>query len=150
VVRSLPLLHAFVRETLRLHPPVPQDTKECIEDDVWPSGQRVPKGAMVAYVPYLMGRSERLWGKDAAKFDLDKWFQHDGQPAKEPSPFLFPVFNAGPRLCLGKSVAILESSMLLSMIVQQFRLTCVDDSVTYALTVTLPIRDGLHVRATLR
>ena len=150
VVRSLPLLHAFVRETLRLHPPVPQDTKECIEDDVWPSGQRVPKGAMVAYVPYLMGRSERLWGKDAAKFDLDKWFQPDGQPAKEPSPFLFPVFNAGPRLCLGKSVAILESSMLLSMIVQQFRLTCVDDSVTYALTVTLPIRDGLHVRATLR
>lgn len=150
-VADLPLLHAFILETLRLHPPVPQDTKECIEDDVWPSGQRIPKGTMVAWCPYLMGRSAKLWGPNPERFSLEKWFDADGKPIKEPSPYHFPVFNAGLRLCLGKSVAILESTMLLSTIIQQFKFSREDTSpVTYALTVTLPIKGGLKVKATER
>jgi cytochrome P450 len=84
-------------ETLRLHPPVPMDPKECVQDDVWPTGQRVAKGTMVVYSPYLMGRSHKLWGSDAHLFRTERWFDEDGQPVKEPSPYAFPVFNAGMR-----------------------------------------------------
>jgi cytochrome P450 len=203
-VQELPLLHAFLLETLRLHPPVPQDTKQCVADDVWPAhasfdgGEKVPEykipaGTMIAWSPYLMGRSEKLWGKNADKFDLTKWFQADGvTPIKvniavrlrdsaalalavsprltcycsfplttcvfvfvqEPTQYVFPVFNAGLRLCLGKSVAILESTLLLSLLLQQFRFTRpaseAHKKITYAITVTLPIKDGLNVIATQR
>ena len=147
-VKELPLLHAFIMETLRLHPPVPSDVKECVSQDVWPDGQVVPPGAMVIYSPYLMGRSAKLWGKNAAEFDLSRWFDPDtGLPIKEPSSYKFPVFNAGLRLCLGKNVAILESTMMLSLAVRQFRFhpTEASQQATYAMSVTMPIKNGLKI-----
>jgi cytochrome P450 len=53
-------------------------------------------------------------------------------------------------LCLGKSVALLESAMLLGMLIKQFHFDCVSTNVTYALTITLPIKDGLRVKVTER
>jgi cytochrome P450 len=118
--RRLPLLHATLMEALRLHPPVPMDVKECGIDDVWPGGQHVTAGTMVVFSPYLMGRSEKIWGPSSSIFDPDRWLDSTGQPIKEPSLYTMPVFQAGPRLCLGKSAAMVVNCMLLSRILQQY------------------------------
>jgi len=47
---------ACVRETVRLHPPVPADAKEAFADDVLPDGTMVARGDMVVFEPYQMAR----------------------------------------------------------------------------------------------
>jgi cytochrome P450 len=46
IVSQMPLLRAFILETLRLHPSVPVDLKECVEADVWPA-HSLPDGRQV-------------------------------------------------------------------------------------------------------
>lgn len=47
---------------------------------------------------------EEIWGEDCKTFKLERWLK-DGafQPER---PYKFPVFHAGPRMCLGKDMAI--------------------------------------------
>ena len=40
---------------------MPNDSKEAVEDDVWPDGTFVPAGTIVAFTPHVMGRDPELW-----------------------------------------------------------------------------------------
>ncbi|KAJ0938585.1 putative cytochrome P450 superfamily [Helianthus annuus] len=40
-------------------------------------------------------------GKDCLEFRPDRWFSEPGEFKME-SPYKFPVFQGGPRVCLGK------------------------------------------------
>lgn len=53
-----------------------------------------------------------------------------------------PLIQAGPRTCLGQNFAILEMKCTLARLVSQFEFTLEQpaDSVTYASTLTLPIK----------
>jgi cytochrome P450 len=44
-------------------------------------------------------------------------------PFKNPSPYEFPVFQAGPRICLGMNMAILETKILVIRLLQEFNFT---------------------------
>jgi len=149
---DLPLLRGLLLETLRLHPSVAVDTKECAQDDVWPTGQRVSAGTMVVYSSYIMGRSTKLWGADALQFKPDRWIDERGQAIKEPSAYKFPVFNAGMRLCVGKAAAMTAATMMLCMAIQQFEFYCESSvsDITYDMTISLPIKGGLKMRVKSR
>merc|ERR1740121_1824619 len=41
-------------------------------------------------------------------------------PFKEPSQFDFPVFQAGPRICLGMNMAIFEAKIAAIMLLQEY------------------------------
>ena len=84
-------------------------------DDVLPDGTFVPAGATVSWMPFLMGRSEETWGKDALEFKPERFLDK-----KEPSMFRHPVFNAGPRTCLGKSLALSTMKMTLAYLLPKF------------------------------
>merc|ERR1712151_374515 len=107
---------------LRLYPPVPADPKVAAVDDTLPDGTFVPKGSEIAYLPYSMGRLEELWGPDAEAFRPERWI-----PFIQPSPFKFPVFQAGPRICLGMNMAILEVKITTVLILQHFKVELVAD-----------------------
>jgi len=75
---------------------------------------------MVVYSPYLMGRSSKLWGPTAGVFDPLRWIDPStGEPVKEVSPYKMPVFQAGPRICPGKNVALVAATMMLSLILNK-------------------------------
>eukprot|EP00797_Seminavis_robusta_P024955 Sro428_g140930.1 methylcoclaurine 3'-hydroxylase isozyme 1 (281) ;mRNA; r:55286-56128 len=114
-IGKLEYIHAVVMESLRLHAPVPNDCKFAVNDDVLPDGTFVPKGAMVGYPPYAMGRNSRIWGSDACEFKPSRFLNR-----KEPTPFQFPVFNAGRRLCLGKPMALNTLKLTVAYLVQRF------------------------------
>jgi len=139
-VKDLVYTEAVLLETLRLYPSVPFEFKTCMEDDVM-NGIKIPKGTQVIYNPYTWGRSERLW-TDPLVVKPERWFGEDGKH----SQYKYITFNAGPRLCLGKHVALLEGKLLAAMIVQRFKLKLVaPKSVTYQFSITLPIKGGLPV-----
>ena len=78
-----------------------------MSDDTLPHGHRVYKGWRVTYVAYAMGRMVKIWGEDAAEFRPERFLGPDGSFRPE-SPFKYPAFNAGPRLCLGKEMAYVQ------------------------------------------
>ena len=59
-----------------------------------------------------------------------------------PSPFAFPVFQAGKRICLGERMAIFEAKIAIAILMQNFNFTIdpgVAKRVTYASTLTMSI-----------
>ncbi|XP_002964775.2 cytochrome P450 94A2 [Selaginella moellendorffii] len=147
-LRDMVYLQAALCESMRLYPPVPIDTKVVKNSDVLPDGNSVEKGMKVSYHVYAMGRMESLWGKDCLEFKPERWIQ-DGQFVAV-SPFKFPVFQAGPRVCLGKEMAMLQMKYVVAALVPKFELVVGKEEPCYGINMTLIMKDGLPVVPKLR
>jgi cytochrome P450 len=144
--KDITYVHAVLYETLRIFPSVAKDPKTAVADDVLPSGHKIPAGTQVVYCSYSQGRREELWPKPL-EFNPTRFIELDSNndaKIKEYSPFQFSAFQAGPRLCLGKNVAIMEASTMLAMIVNKFQLKLKPGvEVTYFDSLTLPMKNPL-------
>ncbi|KAD3338350.1 hypothetical protein R6Q59_027003 [Mikania micrantha] len=124
-VKEMVYTHASLCECMRLYPPVPIDTKAATVDDVFPDGTDVKKGMVVSYHPYAMGRMETLWGGDYIEFRPERWLKKDEREEKmrfvPRDPYTYPVFQAGPRICLGKDMAFLQMKRVVAGVLRQFK-----------------------------
>ncbi|EEF50911.1 cytochrome P450 94B3 [Ricinus communis] len=123
-LKELRLLKACLCESMRLYPPVAWDSKHAIVDDLLPDNTSVRAGDRVTFFPYGMGRMEALWGKDGLEFRPDRWFL---EPEKRTSlrkvcPFKFPIFQAGPRVCLGKQMAFIQMKYVTASVLSKFEI----------------------------
>ncbi|KAG6910162.1 hypothetical protein DXG01_012611 [Tephrocybe rancida] len=115
-------------ETLRLHPPVPFDSRTSITATTLPNRPTASNPeARPFYVPartnygvYVMHRRKDLWGPDALQFDPDRFLDERLHKYLTPNPFIFLPFNAGPRICLGQQFAYHEISFFLIRLLQRF------------------------------
>lgn len=143
-LKQLDYLHAALSESMRLYPSVPIDNKDVTADDVLPDGTVVRKGARLMYSIYSMGRMENIWGKDCLQYRPERWLRN-GVFTPE-SPFKYAVFNAGPRLCLGKELAYLQMKSVASAVLRHFHVKLVPGHpVEYKLSLTLFMKHGLRV-----
>ncbi|KAK7395962.1 hypothetical protein VNO78_16604 [Psophocarpus tetragonolobus] len=122
-VKDMVYTHAALCESMRLYPPVPTDTKEAVDDDVLPDGTVVKKGTRVTYHVYAMGRLESIWGEDWGEFKPERWLEkvETGKwKFLARDSFTYPVFQAGPRICLGKEMAFMQMQRLVAEIMRRF------------------------------
>ncbi|KAK7284090.1 hypothetical protein RJT34_18829 [Clitoria ternatea] len=125
-VKEMVYTHAALCESMRLYPPVPMDTKEAVNDDVLPDGTVVKKGTMMVYHVYAMGRMESIWGGDWREFRPERWLEKKVDESGKwrflgRDCFCYPVFQAGPRVCLGKEMAFMQMKTLVAGILRRFR-----------------------------
>mmetsp|Transcript_46245 Transcript_46245/g.91659 ORF Transcript_46245/g.91659 Transcript_46245/m.91659 type:complete len:561 (+) Transcript_46245:120-1802(+) len=157
-LNQLTYLQAVMSETLRLYPSVPIDSKQVKEDDVWPDGTLVPKDTVVWYNIYSMGRDTSIWGADAELFRPERWLEMSTLPDN----YHYPVFNGGPRECLGKRLAMVEMKTCLAMLLSNVSLKlavpaheiCTDIQLTIGMGRGLPcyvtsISDGEDVKSSM-
>ncbi|XP_057964531.1 cytochrome P450 94A1-like [Malania oleifera] len=152
-VKDMMYTHASLCETMRLYPPVPADSKEAIADDVLPTGEVVRKGMRVAYHPYAMGRLEKLWGADWAEYRPERWLEREPLGGKwrfvARDSYEYPVFQAGPRICLGKEMAFLQMKRVVAGVVRRFRVVPAAKEgyePVYISYLTSKMKDGFPVR----
>ncbi|MQL79787.1 hypothetical protein Taro_012247 [Colocasia esculenta] len=129
-LKEMRVLEACLYESMRLYPPVAWDSKHAAGDDVLPDGTRVGRGDRVTYFPYGMGRMETLWGEDAAEFRPERWQLGDPEEDREAtkvSPFKYPVFQGGPRVCLGKEMAFVQMKYVAAAVLRRFELRPASD-----------------------
>ncbi|CAG8830302.1 13314_t:CDS:2, partial [Racocetra persica] len=107
-------------ETLRLYPVVPENGKVCIKDTVLPNNIPIYAGEFVVFNLYVMGRDEKIWGKDAKQFDPKRFL--NSKDGLKPNRFKFASFHAGPRSCVGEQLATLEAVILTILLLKEFKL----------------------------
>jgi cytochrome P450 len=148
---ALPYTMAVFYETLRLYPPVPVELKQCEQATTLPDGTFLPQGAVVVWCIWAMNRSKHIWGEDADLFLPERWME--GGKLITKSAYEFPVFNGGPRTCLGKKMAECMAAMIIARLIWDFDFEGLDDKERISRnSLTLPMEGGLpcHVRSRSR
>ncbi|KAL4173831.1 hypothetical protein KRP22_005778 [Phytophthora ramorum] len=146
-VGELTYVEAALRETLRLYPSVPIVSKQAVQDAVLSDGTFIAAGAMAGLPMYALGRMPHVWGPDAADFKPERWV--DAQTGKliSVSAYQFVAFNAGPRLCLGKNLAMLEMKLIVASLLSKYHVELeTPKTVTYAISFTLPVKGQLNAK----
>ena len=114
---NLPYLDMVVKESLRILPPVWSYMREPTED--FEVGEySIPKGSIVFVSPYLLGHDPRFF-PDPEEFRPERFSKEN---EKDIVPGSYVPFAAGPRVCLGKSFAMMEARLVLGTLVQRCRL----------------------------
>lgn len=161
---SLPYTNAVFYESLRLYPPVPIEIKETSQCTTLPDGTVLPAGAIVMYIPWAMNRCFELWGETAHDFLPDRWLSSSSSDDDDhgnhqnhkifssfnnkKSAYEFPVFNAGPRTCVGKKFAEALAIAVLVALVPKYDYTLLQVAPPTAErksrnSLTLPMDGGL-------
>jgi cytochrome P450 len=161
---KLPRTRAVVFEALRMHPSVAKELKFAKNDDTLPDGSIVKAGQGVFWCPYAMGRNPKLW-EDPNQFKPERWmtkFTNDtaGKTGEDfgslhrpttVSDYDYPMFNAGPRLCLGRPLAILEGQLGIATLLSKYKFKLTEDNDgKYLNSLVSPLKKGVNVTATLR
>eukprot|EP00457_Paulinella_chromatophora_P004203 gb/GEZN01004213.1/.p1 GENE.gb/GEZN01004213.1/~~gb/GEZN01004213.1/.p1 ORF type:complete len:531 (+),score=37.79 gb/GEZN01004213.1/:65-1657(+) len=142
---ELHYLDACLFEVLRLHPSVPDDVREAVNDDILPDGSQIKAKQILPFNPYVYGRSTYIWGESAGVFDPQRFLDPQGIFVR-PSSFKLPSFSAGPRLCLGRSLALLEAKLVVAVLLSRFRFAAPLTGACegkYQVTIILRIKNGL-------
>ena len=151
----IPYTMAAIYESLRLYPPVPFEVKQCEVDVVLPDGTSLPAGSIVVWCIWAMTRSKEIWGEEGPEleaFNPQRWLQDGKFVAK--SAFDFPVFNGGPRACLGKKMAELMGAYLIINLMWEFDFEETAENGYSGQerksqnSLTLPMQGGLPCRVT--
>ena len=77
----------------------------------------IPKGTSIVIAPAAPQFNPTIWGDTADEFDPDRW---DNLPKPAQDPYVFQAFNTGPRICIGKSFALLEFKVVMAELVRNF------------------------------
>lgn len=150
-LKQLRWLKACICESMRLYPPVAWDSKHAIANDLLPDGTRVRVGDRVTYFPYGMGRMKGLWGEDRFEFKPERWISEVEQghikTLKNFGPYKFPIFQAGPRACLGRDMAFVQMKYVMASILKRFRIRPVNrDRPVFVPLLTAHMAGGFKVR----
>ncbi|MDP9729453.1 cytochrome P450 [Alicyclobacillus tolerans] len=108
---QLHFLDQFIKEVLRLYPPIHSGirTKRCPRTQE--STQSLQERVMLSY--YLLHRHESYWERPL-EFDPMRWHEHF-----RPTPYTYLPFGAGKRFCPGATFAKLQVKWMLARLLQQ-------------------------------
>lgn len=138
------LVRAAIQEAMRLHPPSYVLGRR-VATDTELGGHAVPAGALVLVVPWATHRDPRFWS-DPERFDPTRFV---GEQSGLPSAYV--PFGDGRRACIGRHLAMLESTTLLRALLRSCRLESLDATLPLSQLISMrpegPVRVRLHPRS---
>ncbi|KAI0114132.1 benzoate 4-monooxygenase cytochrome P450 [Nemania sp. FL0031] len=117
---KLPYLDAVIHESLRIH-----GNLGLVNERVTPregaiiDGYRIPGGTIVGINPWVIHRNTAIFGEDVETFRPERWLDGPEEGIMEMRRNLFS-FGAGPRMCIGKNIAMMQLCKFLSEFYRNF------------------------------
>ncbi len=141
-VAALPWTRAVFDEVLRLYPPAwLLSRRSHAADEV--AGHRLLPGSLVIISPYLLHRHPAAWPQPQL-FDPGRFA---GAERSAVSRTAYLPFGAGPRLCIGRELALAEGVLVLAALSRRWRPTALPGQVVRASpVVTIRPRGGMPLR----
>ncbi|RPA87783.1 cytochrome P450 [Ascobolus immersus RN42] len=121
---NLPYLAACIHEALRLGPPSPHPVQRLISagPGIQCHGYHLPPGTIVNMNPWVVGRDKKLYGPDADQYRPERWIEADLETKQLWDKLEF-AFSSGPRICVGKNIALMEVYKVIALLIRYFDLT---------------------------
>jgi cytochrome P450 len=111
------------------------------EDDEM-GGYFIPKGTIFFIAQYFIFRHPEFW-EQPEQFDPDRFLP---EKANQRPKFAYFPFGGGQHICIGKNLALMESTTILAMIAQQFQIKLVSNQPSEIdPRFTLRPKDGVKV-----
>lgn len=138
---SLRYTNLVIKESMRLYPVVwnmfSETSAQC---EI--GGYHVPAGCTIIGSQWVMQRDPRFFEQPEV-FNPDRWA---GDLEKQLPRGAYVPFGDGPRICIGRSFALMEVVLLLAAIAQKFELNLVpDQTIIPQPTITLQPKDGIKM-----
>lgn len=139
-IEELEFTHRILKETMRLYPPVhtvPRQTNRAVDVN----GYQVPADEEVHLSILAVHRDDRFYD-DPLSFRPDRW---ESDLEDELPEHAYMPFSGGRRTCIGRDFALLEATLVLATIGQnwEFEWKGEDDSMAIEPELTLQTQDGL-------
>ncbi|MBD2664127.1 cytochrome P450 [Richelia sinica FACHB-800] len=141
---QLPYTTWVIKESMRLYPPATDVSREATQDCEI-GGYFIPKGTTLIASQWVMHRDSRYFS-DPELFQPERWA--NDLEKQLPRGVYFP-FGDGPRVCIGKSFALMEAVLLLAAIAQKFHLDLICDQ-TIELQPSITLRPRYGIQAVLK
>ncbi|XP_068083623.1 probable cytochrome P450 49a1 [Anabrus simplex] len=118
-LEDMKYLKACLKETARISPVFPANFRQTPTDMVIGNYQ-IPKGINLILDHKVLCHLEENF-PEPQKFIPERWLK-DGDQLQNAHPFVYLPFGFGPRTCIGRRFAELESAALIANIFRNFRL----------------------------
>lgn len=130
---------AVLLETMRLRPPAGMLIRK-ITRDTRLQGYSLKTGSLALMSIYNIHRHPQLWDHPET-FDPGRFID------RKVSKYHFMPFGIGSRFCIGNHFALMETTLLLSMLAQNFDFTlCTEQEPEIEMAVTVRPKGGLRLR----
>jgi cytochrome P450 len=129
-------------EILRLYPPVWGMPRTAQQDDEI-GGYFIPKGSLITPGAFMIHRHPDFW-ENPDEFNPDNFLPEN---VEKRAKFAYFPFGGGQRICIGKSFALMEATIIIALISQRFRLELVpNQTIEIDPTFTLRPKYGIKVK----
>ena len=126
-IDALPILHAIVMETLRLHAPIPgTEPRVTPKHGCTLAGyDNIPGGMRVSAMAYTLHRNASVF-PDPLTFKPERWLNASEDEMKEMLRW-FWAFGSGGRMCIGSNLAMQEMKLIVCSIYSNWKSEIVND-----------------------
>ena len=137
----LPYTTMVIQEAMRLYPPVWGLPRKALRPDEI-GGYQVPAGADVMISPYTLHRHPGFWA-DPGQFRPERFEPSAPGPAHR---YAYIPFGAGPRVCVGSHLGMMEATLVAAMVARRFRFELAPGADPFPeAMLSLRVRGGLPV-----
>ncbi|MFK7799449.1 MAG: cytochrome P450 [Aureispira sp.] len=130
-----------IEEGLRLYPPAWYIEREALGDDNI-EGVSITKGQTIAISIYSLHRNPKYW-ENPDKFDPDR-FSPENKKKREASTYM--PFGIGPRLCIGKNIALMEMQLILILTLRRYKINFLTKETTFKAVLNLAPKEKVMVK----
>uniref|UniRef100_A0A674PL55 aromatase n=1 Tax=Takifugu rubripes TaxID=31033 RepID=A0A674PL55_TAKRU len=117
-LNKIPYTTMCIKESLRMHPPVPGISRKTTKPITFFDGRTLPAGFRIGTSVFGIHRNASIW-ENPNVFDPLRFLPEN--ISKRP-PHAFVPFSAGPRNCIGQNFAMNEMKVVIAMTLLKYEL----------------------------